>query len=149
MNTRDLLRVSAFPAMRAHFQQTHGELRFISQRSELSYQKLPSVPLQSRVRFYTDSREKVWEGCGRMGKGLEGPKSHDRTSAICYESQHSLACPLTSSGLIRNCGCSSAPSPTATRASTSRSRCRSRRCSWNARRCSDGRRGGAEMGVFI
>ena len=28
-------------------------------------------------KFYTDSAEKVWEGCGKMGKRLEGPKSHD------------------------------------------------------------------------
>ena len=33
--------------------------------------------LQSCVKFYTDSEEKVWEGCGKMSKGLEGPKSHD------------------------------------------------------------------------
>ena len=29
------------------------------------------LPL-SCVQFHTDSREKVWEGCGKMGKGLEG-----------------------------------------------------------------------------
>ena len=34
--------------------------------------------LQSRVKFYTDSGKKVWEGCGKVGKGLEGAKSHDR-----------------------------------------------------------------------
>ena len=28
-------------------------------------------------KFYTNSGEKVWEGCGKMSKGLEGPKSHD------------------------------------------------------------------------
>ena len=33
--------------------------------------------LQSCVKSYTYSGEKVWEGCGKMGKGLEGPKSHD------------------------------------------------------------------------
>ena len=34
--------------------------------------------LQSCVKLYTDSGEKVWEGCCKMGKGLEGPNSHDR-----------------------------------------------------------------------
>ena len=29
--------------------------------------------LQSCVKLYTDSGEKVWEGCGETGKGLEGP----------------------------------------------------------------------------
>ena len=33
--------------------------------------------LQSCVKFYTDSGEKVWEGCGKMGKGLEVAKSYD------------------------------------------------------------------------
>ena len=30
--------------------------------------------LQSCVNFYTDSGAKVWESCGEMGKGLEGPQ---------------------------------------------------------------------------
>ena len=30
---------------------------------------------QSCVKFDTDHGEEVWEGCGKMGKGLEGPKS--------------------------------------------------------------------------
>ena len=34
--------------------------------------------LQSCVKLYTDSGEKVWEDCCKMGKGLEGPNSHDR-----------------------------------------------------------------------
>ena len=34
--------------------------------------------LQSCAKSYIDSGEKVWEACGEMGKGLEGPKSHDR-----------------------------------------------------------------------
>ena len=38
-----------------------------------------AFPLRSCVKFYTDSGEKVWEGCGKMGKGLEGAKSHDTT----------------------------------------------------------------------
>ena len=30
--------------------------------------------LQSCVQFYTDSGEKVWEGCGKIGKGPRGPQ---------------------------------------------------------------------------
>ena len=32
-------------------------------------------------RWRADSGEKVWEGCGKMGEGLQGPKSHDVTVA--------------------------------------------------------------------
>ena len=50
--------------------------------------------LQSCVKFYTDSEEKVWEGCDKMSKGLEGPKSHDiplvdRPAAL-QDAHHSL-----------------------------------------------------------
>ena len=40
---------------------------------------------QSCVNLHTDSGEKVRGGCGKMGKRLEGPKSHDnqpRTTII-------------------------------------------------------------------
>ena len=39
--------------------------------------------LQSCVKFYADSEEKVWEGCGKMGKGREGAKSHDNSGHYC------------------------------------------------------------------
>ena len=47
-----------------------------------SVQGAPQVRLlwpgpSSCIAFYTDSEEKVWEGCDKMSKGLEGPKSHD------------------------------------------------------------------------
>ena len=45
-------------------------------------------------KFYTDSEERVWEGCDKMSKGLEGPKSHDiplvdRPAAL-QDAHHSL-----------------------------------------------------------
>ena len=35
--------------------------------------------------FYTESGEKVWEGCGTTGKGLEGPKSDDPPDVVQLE----------------------------------------------------------------
>ena len=39
---------------------------------------------RSCVKFSTNSGEKVWKVCGKMGKGLEGPKSHDSWGCFAH-----------------------------------------------------------------
>ena len=43
-----------------------------------------SLSFQSCVNFCSHSGEEVWEGCGKVGKGLEGrPKSHSTLNRQC------------------------------------------------------------------
>ena len=53
----------------------------VKRPSSLSFGTVAAERFSFQVaeQFYTDSEEKVWEGCGKMSEGLEGPKPHDRT----------------------------------------------------------------------
>ena len=42
-------------------------------------QRSLAVRARCCVKFDTDYGEKVWDGCGEVSKGLEGPKSHDNS----------------------------------------------------------------------
>ena len=57
--------------------------------------------LQSRAKSYTDSAEKVWTGCDKMGEGLEGPKSHETPPALPASPPPPAPCPTVTSGSFR------------------------------------------------
>ena len=78
----ELRKVHIWEFSRLNFNQCVLSKRKIQWFVDEVTQHPPRSCLVVSLKFYTDSGEKVWEGCSIMGKGLEGAKSHDSRPAM-------------------------------------------------------------------